>query len=47
MPPLIALQESSSRLEMEEFMSEPAILVVEDEPSISEVVTTYLQRAGY
>jgi DNA-binding response OmpR family regulator len=28
-------------------MSEPKILVVDDEPSISEVVTIYLQRAGY
>ena len=28
-------------------MSEPIILVVDDEPSISEVVTIYLQRAGY
>ncbi len=28
-------------------MSEPTILVVDDEPSISEVVTIYLQRAGY
>jgi len=28
-------------------MSEPLILVVDDEPSISEVVTIYLQRAGY
>jgi len=32
---------------MEGFMSEPTILVVDDEPSISEVVTIYLQRAGY
>jgi DNA-binding response OmpR family regulator len=28
-------------------MSDPIILVVDDEPSISEVVTIYLQRAGY
>jgi DNA-binding response OmpR family regulator len=28
-------------------MSEPTILVVEDEPSIGEVVTVYLKRAGY
>ena len=28
-------------------MGEPIILVVDDEPSISEVVTIYLQRAGY
>jgi DNA-binding response OmpR family regulator len=28
-------------------MSEPNILVVDDEPSISEVVSIYLQRAGY
>jgi len=28
-------------------MSEPTILVVEDEPSIAEVVGLYLQRAGY
>jgi DNA-binding response OmpR family regulator len=32
---------------MEGLMSEPTILVVDDEPSISEVVTIYLQRAGY
>ena len=28
-------------------MDEPTILVVDDEPSIREVVTLYLQRAGY
>jgi DNA-binding response OmpR family regulator len=28
-------------------MSEPTILVVDDEPSIGEVVSIYLQRAGY
>jgi DNA-binding response OmpR family regulator len=28
-------------------MSEPTILVVEDEPSIGEVVTVYLKRAGF
>ena len=28
-------------------MSDPIILVVDDEPSISEVVTLYLRRAGY
>jgi DNA-binding response OmpR family regulator len=28
-------------------MNEPTILVVDDEPSIREVVTLYLQRAGY
>ena len=28
-------------------MSDPIILVVDDEPSIGEVVTIYLQRAGY
>ncbi len=28
-------------------MSEPMILVVDDEPSISEVVSIYLRRAGY
>lgn len=28
-------------------MSEASILVVEDEPSIREVVTLYLERAGY
>jgi DNA-binding response OmpR family regulator len=28
-------------------MNEPTILVVEDEPSIAEVVGLYLQRAGY
>ena len=28
-------------------MNEPSILVVEDEPSIAEVVGLYLQRAGY
>jgi hypothetical protein len=32
---------------MEGFMSEPTILIVDDESSISEVVTIYLQRAGY
>ena len=26
---------------------EPSILVVEDEPSIGEVVSVYLKRAGY
>ena len=28
-------------------MSEPIILIVDDEPSISEVVSIYLERAGY
>jgi DNA-binding response OmpR family regulator len=28
-------------------MSEPSILIVEDEPSIAEVVSLYLRRAGY
>ena len=28
-------------------MNKPTILVVEDEPSIAEVVGLYLQRAGY
>jgi two-component system response regulator ResD len=28
-------------------MNEPMILVVDDEPSISEVVSIYLSRAGY
>src|SRR5512142_2163792 len=28
-------------------MSEPTVLVVEDEPSIGEVVTVYLKRSGY
>ena len=28
-------------------MSEPTVLVVDDEPSIGEVVSIYLQRAGY
>jgi DNA-binding response OmpR family regulator len=32
---------------MEEAMKEPTILVVDDEPSISEVVGLYLRRAGY
>jgi DNA-binding response OmpR family regulator len=32
---------------MEEAMKEPTILVVDDEPSISEVVSLYLRRAGY
>jgi DNA-binding response OmpR family regulator len=32
---------------VEEAMNEPTILVVDDEPSIREVVTLYLQRAGY
>jgi DNA-binding response OmpR family regulator len=32
---------------MEEAMTEPTILVVDDEPSISEVVSLYLRRAGY
>jgi DNA-binding response OmpR family regulator len=32
---------------MEKVMSEKTILVVDDEPSIREVVTLYLQRAGY
>ncbi len=28
-------------------MPEPSILVVEDEPSVAEVVSLYLRRAGY
>jgi DNA-binding response OmpR family regulator len=32
---------------MEESMDEQTILVIDDEPSIREVVTLYLQRAGY
>jgi DNA-binding response OmpR family regulator len=32
---------------MEEPMDEPTILVVDDEPSINEVLSLYLKRAGY
>jgi DNA-binding response OmpR family regulator len=32
---------------MEDTMNQPTILVVDDEPSISEVVSLYLKRAGY
>ena len=44
---VVALEELSSGLVMEGFMSEPTILVVDDEPSISEVVIIHLPSEGY
>jgi DNA-binding response OmpR family regulator len=32
---------------VEEAMAEPTILVVDDEPTVTEVVSVYLERAGY